>query len=110
MSAGDSATVQDPPVGPVKGRGPTFITRFLESRHLGWAGLAIGLVMIDKAVAPAAPEAVIVTTVGAWDKKLMDDGSVIYAGPRTELAFHRDGGMVPVMRGAVGAPVVVEAI
>ena len=27
-----------------------------------------------------------------------------------ELAFHRDGGMVPVMRGAVGAPVVVEAI
>jgi transmembrane sensor len=66
--------------------------------HLRWkiaaaaavAGLAIGLVMIHKAVAPAAPEAVIVTTIGAWDKKLMDDGSVIYAGPKTELAFHRD--------------------
>jgi hypothetical protein len=27
-----------------------------------------------------------------------------------ELAFHRDGGMVPVMRGAIGAPVVVETI
>lgn len=27
-----------------------------------------------------------------------------------ELAFHRGGGRVPVMRGAVGAPVIVEAI
>ena len=27
-----------------------------------------------------------------------------------ELAFHRDGGGVPVMRGAVGAPVLVDAI
>jgi hypothetical protein len=27
-----------------------------------------------------------------------------------ELAFHRDGGRVPVMRGAVGAPVIVEAL
>jgi branched-chain amino acid transport system permease protein len=47
MSAGQDeaqGTVADgPPVKPVKGRGPTFITRFLESRHLGWAGLAIGL-------------------------------------------------------------------
>ena len=25
-----------------------------------------------------------------------------------ELAFHRDGGRVPVMRGRVGAPVLVE--
>ena len=40
-------TVADPSkpttVKPVKGRGPTFITRFLQSRHLGWAGLAVGL-------------------------------------------------------------------
>jgi len=36
--------LKDPPVKPVRGRGPTFITRFLESRHLGWAGLAAGLV------------------------------------------------------------------
>jgi branched-chain amino acid transport system permease protein len=48
MSAGQgetrgTTTVDGPPVKPVKGRGPTFITRFLESRHLGWAGLAIGL-------------------------------------------------------------------
>jgi branched-chain amino acid transport system permease protein len=35
---------QDPPVKPVRGRGPTFITRLLESRHLGWVGLGIGLV------------------------------------------------------------------
>jgi hypothetical protein len=25
-----------------------------------------------------------------------------------ELAFHRDGGVVPVMRGAPGAPIIVE--
>jgi branched-chain amino acid transport system permease protein len=38
-----AAAVDGPPVKPVKGRGPTFITRMLESRHLGWVGLAIGL-------------------------------------------------------------------
>jgi branched-chain amino acid transport system permease protein len=43
MNETKSATVGDPPVKPVRGRGPTFISRFLESRHLGWAGLAIGL-------------------------------------------------------------------
>lgn len=55
------------------------------------AGLAIGFVVVGKSVDPAAPETVIVTTSGAWDKKLMDDGSVIYAGPRSELTFHQDG-------------------
>ncbi|MFI0452727.1 branched-chain amino acid ABC transporter permease [Actinomadura sp. 6N118] len=39
----DGTVVQDPLVKPVKGRGPTFISRFLESRHLGWAGLVVGL-------------------------------------------------------------------
>ncbi|GAA2075330.1 branched-chain amino acid ABC transporter permease [Actinomadura alba] len=38
MTAGDG-----PPVKPVVGRGPTFITRLMESRWLGWAGLAVGL-------------------------------------------------------------------
>jgi transmembrane sensor len=52
------------------------------------AGLAIGFVVVGKSVDPVAPEAVIVTTIGAWDKKLMDDGSVIYAGPKSELTFH----------------------
>ncbi|HEV7932613.1 MAG TPA: branched-chain amino acid ABC transporter permease [Actinomadura sp.] len=37
------ATTQGPPVKPVTGKGPTFITRLLESRWLGWVGLAIGL-------------------------------------------------------------------
>jgi branched-chain amino acid transport system permease protein len=32
-----------PPVKPVVGRGPTFITRLMENRWLGWAGLAVGL-------------------------------------------------------------------
>lgn len=36
------AAVHGPPVKPVKGRGPTVVTRMLESRRLGWAGLAAG--------------------------------------------------------------------
>lgn len=32
-----------PPVKPVKGRGPTFISRALENRWLGWWGLAIAV-------------------------------------------------------------------
>jgi len=57
------------------------------------AGVVIGFgfVIAGKAVNPVAPNAVIVTAIGAWDKKLMDDGSVLYAGPETELKFHQDG-------------------
>lgn len=52
------------------------------------AGLAIGCVLIGKSVTPSSrPEEVIVTRVGAWDKKLMADGSVLYAGPESELKF-----------------------
>lgn len=54
------------------------------------ASLALVFVVVGKARDPVAPDAVIVTTIGAWDKKLMDEGSVIYAGPRSELTFHRD--------------------
>jgi transmembrane sensor len=70
-------------------------------QRLGWklaagavaAGLAIGfvVVVVGRSADPVVPEAVIVTTIGAWDKKLMDDGSVIYAGPNSELTFHSDG-------------------
>lgn len=61
------------------------------------AGLVIGFVMVGKTVEPVAARQTIVTTVGAWDKKLMDDGSVLYAGPQTELTFHRDGRQRTVM-------------
>ncbi|MEU2717044.1 branched-chain amino acid ABC transporter permease [Streptomyces sp. NPDC007205] len=37
------AAVQDPPVRSLRGRGPSFLTRLLESRRVGWAGLAIAL-------------------------------------------------------------------
>ncbi|MCW2914562.1 MAG: inner-rane translocator [Actinomycetia bacterium] len=39
----EMTVLQDPPVKPVAGKGPTFITALLESRWLGWAGLAVGL-------------------------------------------------------------------
>jgi transmembrane sensor len=31
---------------------------------------------------------VIVTNQGRWDKQLLEDGTVVYAGPRTKLSFH----------------------
>jgi transmembrane sensor len=55
------------------------------------AGLAIGFVVAGKAVDPVVPIATIATAVGAWDKKLMEEGSVIYAGPSSDLTFRRDG-------------------
>lgn len=33
---------------------------------------------------------VIVTREGRWDKQLLDDGTVVYAGPSTQLTFHFD--------------------
>lgn len=54
------------------------------------AGLIIGFVLVAPRVDPVAPDESIVTTIGAWDKKLMNDGSVLYAGPETELTFHQD--------------------
>lgn len=33
---------------------------------------------------------VIMTREGSWDKQLLDDGTVVYAGPRTKLRFHFD--------------------
>ena len=54
------------------------------------AGMAIGFVVIGKAFDPIPQQELVVTNVGAWDKKLMDDGSVIYAGPGTELTFRMD--------------------
>jgi transmembrane sensor len=55
------------------------------------AGLVIGVAIVHRAGDPVVQDEVIATTVGAWDKKLMDDGSVLYAGPDTELTFQMDG-------------------
>src|SRR6476661_3044417 len=60
-------TVVDPSqptaVKPVKGRGPTFITRFLQSRHLGWAGLAVGLLAPFVIATPYATSVMTTTLV-----------------------------------------------
>lgn len=56
------AVVQDPPVKPVRGRGPSFVTRLLESRRAGWGGLAIALLA---PFATATPYALNVMTSAA---------------------------------------------
>lgn len=53
------------------------------------AGVAIGFVIVGRTIDPALPEENMATSVGAWDKKLMHEGSVLYAGPRTELTFQQ---------------------
>ncbi len=44
---------------------------------------------------------VIVTKQGRWDKQLLEDGTVVYAGPRTKLRFHFNDEMraVTLVRG-----------
>jgi len=54
------------------------------------AGVAIVFVILGKVVDPVAQHQAMATTIGAWDKKLTDDGSVFYIGPQTELTYHRD--------------------
>jgi transmembrane sensor len=53
--------------------------------------LGLGVVIAGRAVSPVEESEVIATRVGAWDKKLTADGSVIYAGPVTDLTFRMDG-------------------
>ena len=43
------------------------------------AALWVSLVGIDR---------VITTASGSWEKQLLEDGTVVYAGPRTQLRFH----------------------
>lgn len=74
------------------------------------AGLAIGFVIVGKAVYPIAQSAAIVTALGAWDRTLMDDGSVFDVGPASELTFHPDGNQrtVTFSRGEVFFDVAAE--
>lgn len=54
------------------------------------AGVVVGFIIIGRPADPVAPDEVMVTRAGAWDKKLMSDGSVLYAGPETKLTFRKE--------------------
>ena len=53
------------------------------------AGLLILTAVFMMTLRDVTPtEHLIVTRVGKWDKQLLEDGSVVYVGPDTELRFH----------------------
>ncbi|MBM0108665.1 FecR domain-containing protein [Steroidobacter sp. S1-65] len=47
-------------------------------------------VAVGSLAALLSGDSVIVTREGSWDKRLLNDGTVVYAGPRTKLRLHFD--------------------
>ena len=47
-------------------------------------------VTVGAVVTLVSADRVIMTREGSWDKQLLDDGTVVYAGPRTKLRLHFD--------------------
>jgi transmembrane sensor len=59
--------------------------------NLSWFALAASVVLAVIAtlwVSLVGTDHVITTASGSWEKQLLDDGTVVYAGPRTKLRFH----------------------
>lgn len=54
------------------------------------AGLAMATVAATMMASLTSTDRSIVTKRGDWDKQLLDDGTVVYAGSTTELRFHFD--------------------
>lgn len=54
------------------------------------AGLLLAAVTLTTLVGRIPMDQVMVTRLGRWDKQLLEDGTVVHAGPRTELRFHFD--------------------
>jgi transmembrane sensor len=54
------------------------------------AGLAMAIVGLTLLTDPTSHDRDLVTERGNWDKQLLEDGSIVYAGPTTELQFHFD--------------------
>ncbi|MBL8267677.1 FecR family protein [Steroidobacter sp.] len=68
-------------------------TRRMLPRLTAKVAIAAGLVLsviVAAIISLASTDRVIVTREGRWDKQLLEDGSVVYAGPRTKLHFHFD--------------------
>jgi transmembrane sensor len=65
------------------------------------AGLVLAIVGTMHVTSLISHDRDLVTERGHWDKQLLQDGSVVYAGPTTELRFHFDDDMrsVALLRG-----------
>lgn len=60
------------------------------TKSITFAASLVLTVLVVAFASVVTTDQVIVTAAGRWDKKLLDDGTVVYAGPRTQLQFHFD--------------------
>lgn len=70
---------------------PVATTRFTARKFAVAASLVLAVIVTVMSNLVRTDQ-VIVTKQGHWDKQLLDDGTVVYAGPRTKLRFHFDAG------------------
>ncbi len=71
-------------VAPLAPAAPRWPTKIAIAASMVLALLIVGIVGL------VTTRQVIVTREGRWEKQLLDDGSVVYAGPRTKLRFNFD--------------------
>lgn len=73
---------------PHQSQTPPSAARFSRRKFTIAASVVIASALVLNSVVQT--EQVIVTKQGRWDKQLLEDGTVVYAGPRTKLRFHFD--------------------
>ncbi|MFC4314932.1 FecR family protein [Steroidobacter flavus] len=69
---------------------PTVTLRF-NTKKIAVAASVVLAVIVTLFASLVSTDKVIVTQLGHWDKQLLEDGTVVYAGPRTKLRFHFNG-------------------
>ncbi len=75
---------------PQQPRMPTATSQF-NTKKIAVAASVLLAVIATIAASLVRTDKVIVTHLGQWDKQLLEDGTVVYAGPRTQLRFHFNG-------------------
>ena len=82
------ATVSRP--RPQQPQAPIVTTRF-PTRRFAMVASVVLAVIVTVLSSLVRTDQVIATKLGRWDKQLLEDGTVVYAGPRTKLRFHFNG-------------------
>jgi transmembrane sensor len=75
---------------PTQPQMPAVTPRF-NTRKIAVAASVVLSVIVMAFASLVSTDQVIVTQQGHWDKQLLEDGTVVYAGPRTKLRIHFNG-------------------
>lgn len=71
-------------------RMPTVTLRF-NTKKIAVAASVVLAVIVMAFASLVSTDKVMVTQLGRWDKQLLEDGTVVYVGPRTKLRLHFNG-------------------